>query len=89
MNDTHEKTQFGREMKKHLEDAVTAYKQEILNLKKTVHEAQNLSQVTKEHVRIVLQTHGQRKPRNSIHIARTSKTRRKRVGAFTNSVTTS
>ena len=46
-----------KEMRKHLEDAVTAYKQEILNLKKTVHEAQNLSQVTKEHVRIVLQTH--------------------------------
>ena len=44
-------------MKKHLEDALTAYKQEILNLKKTLHEEQNLSQVTKEHVRIVLQTH--------------------------------
>ena len=28
-----------KEMKKHLEDAVTAYKQEILNLRKTLHEA--------------------------------------------------
>ena len=42
-----------KEMKKHLEDAVTMYKQEIWNLKKTLHEAQNLSHATKEHVRIV------------------------------------
>ena len=44
-------------MKKHYEDAVTAYKEEILSLKKALHEAQNHSQVIKENVRIVLQTH--------------------------------
>ena len=32
-----------KEMKKHFEDAVTLYKQEILDLKKALHEAQNLS----------------------------------------------
>ena len=45
-------------MKKHYEDAVVAYKQEILNLKKALHEAQNLSEMIKGHVRIiVLQMH--------------------------------
>ena len=43
-----------KEMKKQYEEAVTTYKQEIVDLKKTLHEAQNLSQVTKEHVCIVL-----------------------------------
>ena len=46
-----------KEMKKRLEEVKTTYKQEIVDLKKTLQEAQNPSQVTKEHVRIVLHTH--------------------------------
>ena len=49
-------TQIWAEMKKHCEYATTAYKQEILNLKNALQEAQNHSQVIKENVHIVLQT---------------------------------
>ena len=50
-------TEIWTEMKKLYEDAVTTYKEEILSLKKALQEVQNHSQVIKENVRIVLQTH--------------------------------
>ena len=43
-------------MKKHCEYATTAYKEEILNPKNALQEAQNHSQVIKKNVHIVLQT---------------------------------
>ena len=44
------------EMKTHHEEAATAYKQEVVNLKNALQEAQNSSQAITENVRIVLQT---------------------------------
>ena len=44
------------EMKNYYEEAAMANKQEIINLKNALQEAQNHSQVIKENVRIVLQT---------------------------------
>ena len=53
--DRHEKeTGIWTEMKKHYEDATTTYKQEILNLKTALQEAQNRVQVVTV-IRIVLQ----------------------------------
>ena len=48
-------TEIWTEMKKHYEEANTAYKQEILHLTNALQEAQNRFHVIKENVRIVLQ----------------------------------
>mgnify|MGYP000067080054 FL=1 len=43
-------------MKKQYEEATTLYKQEILNLKNALQQAQNHAQTVKENIRIILQT---------------------------------